>query len=48
MGAISWSNINLVGSHCGISIGEDGAPEMGLEDLALFRSIANSTVFYPR
>uniref|UniRef100_A0A1W7RC95 Transketolase n=1 Tax=Agkistrodon contortrix contortrix TaxID=8713 RepID=A0A1W7RC95_AGKCO len=47
MAAISESNINLCGSHCGVSIGEDGPSQMGLEDLALFRTIPNSTVFYP-
>ncbi|XP_067854835.1 transketolase-like [Heptranchias perlo] len=47
MAAISESNINLAGSHCGISIGEDGPSQMGLEDLALFRSIPTATVFYP-
>ncbi|GBP05646.1 Transketolase, partial [Eumeta japonica] len=47
MGAISQSNVNLVGSHCGVSIGEDGPSQMGLEDLALFRSIPTATIFYP-
>lgn len=47
MGAISQSNINVVGSHCGVSIGEDGPSQMGLEDLAMFRSIPGCTVFYP-
>jgi transketolase len=47
MGAISQSNLNCVGSHAGISIGEDGPSQMGLEDIALFRSIPNATVFYP-
>ncbi|KAG5682315.1 hypothetical protein PVAND_011674 [Polypedilum vanderplanki] len=47
MAAISQSNVNFVGSHCGVSIGEDGPSQMGLEDLALFRSIPGSTVFYP-
>lgn len=47
MGAISQTNINCVGSHCGVSIGEDGPSQMALEDLALFRSIPGSTVFYP-
>ncbi|ELK08321.1 transketolase-like protein 2 [Pteropus alecto] len=47
MGAISQANINLTGSHCGISIGEDGPSQMALEDLAMFRSIPNCTVFYP-
>lgn len=47
MGAISQTNINCVGSHAGISIGEDGPSQMALEDLAMFRSIPSSTVFYP-
>uniref|UniRef100_U5EL49 transketolase n=1 Tax=Corethrella appendiculata TaxID=1370023 RepID=U5EL49_9DIPT len=47
MGAISQSNVNFVGSHCGVSIGEDGPSQMGLEDISLFRSIPGSTVFYP-
>ncbi|XP_041944747.1 transketolase-like [Alosa sapidissima] len=47
MAAISESNINLCGSHSGLSIGEDGPSQMGLEDMAMFRSIPNSTVFYP-
>uniref|UniRef100_A0A1B6FLZ4 transketolase n=1 Tax=Cuerna arida TaxID=1464854 RepID=A0A1B6FLZ4_9HEMI len=47
MGAISQTNVNFVGSHCGVSIGEDGPSQMALEDLALFRSIPGSTVFYP-
>ncbi|XP_057323685.1 transketolase-like protein 2 isoform X2 [Microplitis mediator] len=47
MGAISQTNVNFVGSHCGVSIGEDGPSQMGLEDIAMFRSIPGSTVFYP-
>ncbi|CAH2313136.1 transketolase [Pelobates cultripes] len=47
MAAISESNINLCGSHCGVSIGEDGASQMGLEDIAMFRTIPTATVFYP-
>lgn len=47
MAAISQSNVNFVGSHCGVSIGEDGPSQMGLEDIAMFRSIPGSTVFYP-
>lgn len=47
MGAISQSNVNFVGSHCGVSIGEDGPSQMGLEDIAMFRAIPTSTVFYP-
>ncbi len=37
----------FAGSHVGVSIGEDGASQMGLEDLAMFRSVPGSTVFYP-
>ncbi|XP_023290469.1 transketolase isoform X2 [Orussus abietinus] len=47
MGAISQTNINFVGSHCGVSIGEDGPSQMGLEDIAMFRCVPGSTVFYP-
>uniref|UniRef100_A0A674EAA3 transketolase n=1 Tax=Salmo trutta TaxID=8032 RepID=A0A674EAA3_SALTR len=47
MAAISESNINLCGSHCGVSIGEDGPSQMGLEDIAMFRAIPTATVFYP-
>ncbi|KAH8020978.1 hypothetical protein HPB51_011034 [Rhipicephalus microplus] len=47
MGAISQANIKCAGSHAGISIGEDGPSQMALEDLAMFRAIPNSVVFYP-
>ncbi|XP_050444725.1 transketolase-like protein 2 isoform X1 [Cataglyphis hispanica] len=47
MGAISQTNVNFVGSHCGVSIGEDGPSQMGLEDIAMFRAIPGSTIFYP-
>lgn len=47
MAGISRANIKVCGSHCGVSIGEDGPSQMGLEDLALFRSIPESIVLYP-
>lgn len=47
MAAISQSNMNLCGSHAGVSIGQDGPSQMGLEDLAMMRAIAGSTVLYP-
>ncbi|XP_073446897.1 transketolase-like protein 1 [Dendrobates tinctorius] len=47
MGAISQSNVNICGSHCGVSIGEDGPSQMALEDLAMFRAIPSCTIFYP-
>uniref|UniRef100_A0A3P8XT00 transketolase n=1 Tax=Esox lucius TaxID=8010 RepID=A0A3P8XT00_ESOLU len=47
MAAVSESNINLCGSHCGLSIGEDGPSLMSLEDMAMFRAIPTATIFYP-
>ena len=47
MAAISRANINLCGSHCGVSIGEDGPSQMALEDIAMFRAIHGSAVLYP-
>ncbi|MBT2397122.1 transketolase [Streptomyces sp. ISL-100] len=47
MAAVSRAGINLVGSHAGVAIGEDGPSQMGLEDLALFRAVHGSTVLYP-
>lgn len=47
MAAISQANLKLCGSHAGVSIGEDGPSQMGLEDLAMMRAIAGSTVLYP-
>jgi transketolase len=47
MAAISRANLKLAGSHCGISIGEDGPSQMGLEDLAMMRAIPHATVLYP-
>jgi transketolase len=43
---ISHSNVKLVGSHVGISIGEDGPSQMGLEDIAMMRAVVDSTVLY--
>ncbi|MBI2071223.1 MAG: transketolase [Elusimicrobia bacterium] len=47
MAAISRANIKLAGSHCGVSIGEDGPSQMALEDLAMMRAVPTATVFYP-
>ena len=41
------SNIKFVGSHAGVSIGEDGASQMGLEEIAMFRTLLGSVVLYP-
>ena len=47
MAAISRASLNLVGSHAGVSIGEDGPSQMGLEDVAMFRAVHGSTVLHP-
>jgi transketolase len=47
MAAVSRANIRLCGSHAGVSIGEDGPSQMGLEDLAMMRALHGSTVLYP-
>jgi len=47
MGAISHANLKLVGSHSGVSIGEDGPSQMALEDFAMMRAIPNAVVLYP-
>ena len=44
---ISQSNVKIAGSHVGVSIGEDGPTQMGLEDLAMMRTVVGSTVLYP-
>lgn len=40
-------NVKLMGSHAGISIGEDGPSQMGIEDIALATSLPNFTVLVP-
>lgn len=47
MAAVSRANVNVAGSHAGVEIGMDGPSQMGLEDLAQFRTIHGSTVLYP-
>ena len=47
MATISKLNIKLVGTHAGISIGEDGPSQMGLEDLAMMCAEPEFTVLYP-
>ena len=47
MGAISRAGLRLSGSHAGVSIGEDGPSQMGLEDLACYRAVHGSTVLHP-
>ena len=40
-------NLKFCGSHAGVSIGEDGPSQMGLEDLAMFRTMLDGVVLYP-
>jgi transketolase len=40
-------DLKFVGSHAGVSIGEDGPSQMALEDLAMFRAVLSSVVLYP-
>ncbi len=47
MAAVSRANLCLCGSHAGVSIGEDGPSQMGLEDIAEMRAVHGSTVLYP-
>ncbi|TET50693.1 MAG: transketolase [Actinomycetota bacterium] len=47
MSQYSKTNIKFSGSHCGVSIGPDGGSQMGLEDIAIFRTLIDCTVFYP-
>lgn len=41
------SNVKIVGSHSGITVGEDGATHQAIEDIALMRSIPNMVVLNP-
>ena len=47
MAAISQANIKLVGTHVGVSIGEDGPSQMGLEDIAMMAAQPGVVVLYP-
>ena len=41
------ANVCLVGTHSGVGIGPDGYSQMGLEDIALMRSLPNMVVVQP-
>jgi len=47
MARLSESDITFVGSHAGVSIGEDGGSQMGLSDISMFRALLDSTILYP-
>jgi transketolase len=41
------ANVKIIGTHSGIAIGEDGHSQMGLEDVALLRSLPNMSIYQP-
>jgi len=47
MAAYGNSNIKLMGGYTGVSCSRDGESQMGLEDIAMIRSIPNSVILYP-
>lgn len=47
MAGINKSTLVVNGSHAGVSIGKDGASQMGLEDIALMRNLPGCSVLYP-
>jgi len=47
MARVSEANIKFVGSHVGVSIGEDGPSQMGLEDISLFGTMPDTLVLQP-
>jgi len=46
---VCYSNLNvkICGSHAGLLTGEDGASQMGIEDIAVFRTLPNMKVVMP-
>jgi transketolase len=47
MARVSDANIKFVGSHVGVSIGEDGPSQMALEDIALFGTLPDTVIYQP-
>ena len=47
MARVSEANIKFVGSHVGVSIGEDGPSQMALEDISLFGTVPDCVVLQP-
>lgn len=41
------ANVTIVGTHCGVAIGEDGYSQMALEDIATMRTLPNMTIIQP-
>ena len=44
---LNESNVKVVGSHAGVSVGPDGATHQALEDIALTRVLPHMTVLVP-
>lgn len=40
-------NVKIVATHCGITVGADGASHQSIEDIAIMRSLPNMTVVVP-
>ncbi|OPY75427.1 MAG: Transketolase 2 [Syntrophorhabdus sp. PtaU1.Bin153] len=47
MSQYSLPDLVFAGSHAGVSIGQDGPSQMGLEDIAMFRTLLGDVVLYP-
>jgi transketolase len=47
MAAIGKNPLRIAGSHVGVSIGQDGPSQMGLEDIAMMRTLPGSVILYP-
>ena len=47
--SISYNQVpvKIIGTHCGVAIGEDGHSQMGLEDVATLRSLPNMAIYQP-
>ncbi|MEX2457415.1 MAG: transketolase C-terminal domain-containing protein, partial [Actinomycetota bacterium] len=41
------ANVRLVGTHCGIGVGEDGYSQMALQDIASIRALQNVAIVQP-
>lgn len=47
MAAIGTASLRICGSHAGVSVGQDGPSQMGLDDIAMMRALPESIVLYP-
>jgi len=47
LAAISELNVKIVGSHAGLSTGEDGATHQAIDDISLARTLPGMTVIQP-